>query len=1044
MPLTVAQLVARLTADTSNFYRGMALANSAMLRSGGLITRVAAGAGLATLGMGIMSLRAAGNYEQSMNILEAVSGATGGQMNKLGKQAIALGADFKLPNVSAKDAAEAMTELAKGGLSVHQVMGATRGTLQLGLAANMGFADSANIVARALTAFHLTGTKATQVADLFTAAANKSTAEMSDIALGFQAASAQFAAGDQTISGLTTSLTLMANAGIVGSDAGTSLKTMMNRLMAPTKKAKDLMGSLGISVYDAHGNMRPMPQLIGQLNKGMGGMSKEARNAALYTIFGSDAIRAARVQMNAGTDGWNKMEKAITHGGEAQKYAEARTKGFNGAMQAFGSAIETLAITLGTHLLPLATRIVKAMANFVSTFDPDPIINFFSAISGGVKWVYNLIKGSDLLQSVLGGLIAGFVAYRTVVGTIAAVTKIWSIAQGILNGVIEANPIVLIISALVALGVGLYIAYKRSEEFRNIVQQVFAAVRAAAAWVQDAARIVWTAMQQMWNTVRPIVQAFVNYITSSWNTIRSLARAVWPAISAVVLAAWNVLKAGVMAAVNVTRAIITSAWNVIRAITTSVWNVIRTIVTSVLDVIHGKISAMQALKNIVSAIWTAIKTVTSAEWNAVKSIVSTAIEGIKGILSAAAGAAGALASGIGHAIISGVLNGVSGLGAALKSKVEGLLSSALSNLNPFSTVEEGGKKHIGEPLARGAIQGWLDGSRDLPSKISDTLRNALEAGKARVDAARTRLGDAFSRLSDYAMNAFDAMTQQHLGPKGQLLAGLVSEHDKAELQGRLDDANRAVSDAQQKLSEVGQAEYDSEKEKNDAIKAAQQDLTDATKQQTDAQYQIRIAALQKEADEETKQYEAQRALQKQHLEDRLAQLEAALMKEPERHDFYQKKILALLNSYGIDYESAGAALGRAFAKGLREAEIGVNKAATNVASAVSRVLRMESPAEEGPLSDLDRWWRSFAPTLLKGVDTGSIREALVGAVAPTGLGVGARSGAAALGASTGAMGGVTVLMQNPQFLTSERETARALYNLIEPFQREGKIQVRTA
>src|SRR5688500_12334925 len=116
MPLTVAQLTARLTADTSGFYRGMAIANSAMLQSGGIITRVAAGAGLATIGMGILSLRAAGNFEQSMNILQATSGASARSMKMMQGEAIKLGADLKLPNVSAKDAAEAMTELAKGGL----------------------------------------------------------------------------------------------------------------------------------------------------------------------------------------------------------------------------------------------------------------------------------------------------------------------------------------------------------------------------------------------------------------------------------------------------------------------------------------------------------------------------------------------------------------------------------------------------------------------------------------------------------------------------------------------------------------------------------------------------------------------------------------------------------------------------------------------------------------------------------------------------------------------------------------------------------------
>src|SRR5262245_58376914 len=146
-------MVARLTADTSGFYRGMAVANASMIRSGSIISRIAGGAGLAITAMGLVSIRAAANFQQSMNILQAVSNASTNDMGRLRAQAIALGKDFKLPNVSAKDAAEAMVQLSKAGLGTNDILSATRGVLQLGLAANLGFADSADIVARSLKMF---------------------------------------------------------------------------------------------------------------------------------------------------------------------------------------------------------------------------------------------------------------------------------------------------------------------------------------------------------------------------------------------------------------------------------------------------------------------------------------------------------------------------------------------------------------------------------------------------------------------------------------------------------------------------------------------------------------------------------------------------------------------------------------------------------------------------------------------------------------------------------------------------------------------------
>ena len=139
MPLTVAQLTARLTADTSGFYRGMAVANSAMIRSGGIASRVFAGIGIGVGSAMLLSIREAGRFEQSLNVLGAVVHATGGQFNALQKHALKLGRDITLPGVSANDAAVAMTQLAKAGFNAQQVIAASKGTMQLGTAAQIEY-----------------------------------------------------------------------------------------------------------------------------------------------------------------------------------------------------------------------------------------------------------------------------------------------------------------------------------------------------------------------------------------------------------------------------------------------------------------------------------------------------------------------------------------------------------------------------------------------------------------------------------------------------------------------------------------------------------------------------------------------------------------------------------------------------------------------------------------------------------------------------------------------------------------------------------------
>ena len=191
------------------------------------------------------ALKMAADYETSMNVMQASSGATGAEMKAIGDLAIKLGADMTLPSTSAKDAADAMLELNKAGISVTDTMAAAKGVLQLSAAAQIGNAEAAKITAGALNMFKLSGDKATMVADLLAAGANKSAADINQMAMALQMSGNVAAGVGMSIGEVTTAISLMANQGVLGSDAGTSLKTMLMRLTAPTKDAAAAMRELG-------------------------------------------------------------------------------------------------------------------------------------------------------------------------------------------------------------------------------------------------------------------------------------------------------------------------------------------------------------------------------------------------------------------------------------------------------------------------------------------------------------------------------------------------------------------------------------------------------------------------------------------------------------------------------------------------------------------------------------------------------------------------------------------------------------------------------
>ena len=164
-----------------------------------------------------------------------------------------------------------MLELAKAGLSVDEVSAAIGGTMDLAAAGGLDLAQAAEITANAVNAFGLQASDANAVANMLAAAANASSVEVTDLAQGMNMASAVFASSGQSIESLNTALALLGNNGMKGSDAGTSLKTMMMRLSAPTDEAAAQMQALGISVYDAEGNMRSLPDVMADLQQAVYG-----------------------------------------------------------------------------------------------------------------------------------------------------------------------------------------------------------------------------------------------------------------------------------------------------------------------------------------------------------------------------------------------------------------------------------------------------------------------------------------------------------------------------------------------------------------------------------------------------------------------------------------------------------------------------------------------------------------------------------------------------------------------------------------------------
>lgn len=515
-----------ITGDASHIRRAFQQVNADSEKfSSSMRQNVGGGSGFASGAMGLMAgvaggavvggfalaIRSAADFQTSLSVFKATATATGAEMKSVSELAIKLGNDASLPATSAKDAALAMVELAKGGLSVSDAMNAARATLQLSAAAQIDNATAAQIVSDSLNAFALNGTKAAMVADLLAQSANLSTASMPEMADALKMTSAVAHQMHVPIREVVTELTQMANAGIKGSDAGTSIKTMLLRLAAPTGAAAKMMSLLHISTFNAHGGFVGMHSIISQFSPVLARMTDAQKASTLSTIFGTDAIRAASVILGTTAKKHDALSKQLGVQGSAAKLAAAQTAGFNGAMNAFKSTVETLAISIGTKLLPVATRI----ANWLSAELPvavafaqakfEQIQPALMLVGDGLRriaeWAARNKHVLLPLVAVIGTLIVGMKVFF-------AVLRIATAAQAAFNLVMALNPIGLVVIAIAALVAGVAVAYARFPAFRRVVDGLWGALKTGASW--------------MWTSVKPILDALASAaskIASTFGTV---------------------------------------------------------------------------------------------------------------------------------------------------------------------------------------------------------------------------------------------------------------------------------------------------------------------------------------------------------------------------------------------------------------------------------------------------------------------------------------------------------------------------------------------
>lgn len=462
----------------------------------------AVGAGMMAVGTSTaaglgMAIKTTADFEKAMSRVGALSGATDSELAKLTKTAEQLGATTVF---SASEAAEGMSYLAMAGYDTNEIIAAMPGLLNAAAAGQIDLASTADITSNILSGFGLQASETARVADVLTKTFTSSNTNLSMLGETMKYLAPTANALGMELEEMSAAVGLLGNAGIQGSMAGTSLAMSLTRLASPTKEAAEIMQELGFNAFDANGKMLPLHEIIGRLTKATSKLTDEQKLHAISTIFGAESMKAILTLMEAGEDTLVDFTKELRNaGGTAEEIANKQLDNLMGQLEELQGALETAAISIGNALLPVIKFMVRV-------------------IQGAVEWFNNLTEGEkrfvafalaiSSVMAIAGGALLVFIGFLpALVEGLKTVAAIFGVSAGTM--MTYAGVVFGVIAAVIALGIAIYMLYKRSDTFKAYFGKAMNAVKAAGAATFGFLKQAAQAVSEVFRTdVIPALQAF--------------------------------------------------------------------------------------------------------------------------------------------------------------------------------------------------------------------------------------------------------------------------------------------------------------------------------------------------------------------------------------------------------------------------------------------------------------------------------------------------------------------------------------------------------
>lgn len=334
----------------------VASTESATSKMAGLMKKSAAVIGVASVAAAKKTIDVGKSFEAGMNEVQAISGASGKDLEKLSAKAKQMGATTKF---SATESATALKYMAMAGWKTNQMVSGLSGVMNLAAASGEDLGTVSDIVTDSMTAFGLKAKDSGHFADVLAKASSSSNTNVAMMGETFKYVAPLAGSMKYSIEDTATAIGLMANAGIKGSQAGTSLRSIITRLVKPPKDAATALNALGISTTKADGSMKPLRETMAELREKFSGLTESQKASYASSIAGQEAMSGLLAIVNASDSDFNKLQKAIDNSsGAAKKQADVMNNNLQGALYDLGSVAESVGIGIYEDIKTPLTKAV--------------------------------------------------------------------------------------------------------------------------------------------------------------------------------------------------------------------------------------------------------------------------------------------------------------------------------------------------------------------------------------------------------------------------------------------------------------------------------------------------------------------------------------------------------------------------------------------------------------------------------------------------------------------------------------------------------------